>query len=234
MDKYSWKSMEDVFSAMNEAGDYLILRNYENIDGDAIFCEGHEDLDLLCSNVKQMIKILHAYPRRWRDNGVQYFIDLHGREIPIDLRHSGDRYYDVKWEEAMLASKRRNAKGFFVMSDEDYYYSLVYHAILQKIFFSEDYSIKLMEMASKNNIAAATEEEHLARLFTFMNEHNYKCFYPIDTSVTINFKKVPANLICGKPSWLVRILYRKGWSGIEVMLKGMGVQKIWRSAKYYG
>ena len=49
----------------------------------------------------------------------------------LDIRCVGDGYYDKPWEEVMIKN-RVKTEGIYVLCKEDYNYSILYHALLQK------------------------------------------------------------------------------------------------------
>ena len=58
----------------------------------------------------------------------------------FDLRFVGDRYYDPEWAREILDRRVWNPGGFFTPSNEDYFESLAYHAVVHKNVFSRTYS----------------------------------------------------------------------------------------------
>lgn len=104
----------------------------------------------------------------------------------------------------MLARKCRHADGFFVMNESDYFYSLIYHAVLQKKALTEDYRKKLADMAHTLGISAETEENFLTCLIDEMKRRHFRFPYPGDSTVYNRFYMVPREMCVGKAGWYLR------------------------------
>lgn len=206
MEQYQWNSLGELFQKLNSECNYLIMRNYENLKEINWLETLHDDIDFLCDDYRKMVKVMDARPRRFYDNKVQYQILLGGGYIKIDIRSVGDNYYDSLWQKEMLAHKRWHEEGFFVMNESDYFYSLIYHAILQKKALAEDYREKLADMAHTRGISAETEKEFLTYLVDEMKKNNYLFRYPEDTTVLNRFYMVPKEMCVGQAQWYLRKL----------------------------
>ena len=129
--------IEDLFNTLNDAGvKYLVLRNYENLLEPELYVDGHGDIDMLCSDSQEIVDLINAHALTqdkpgMRGDGVHYAIEVDGKPVKLDLRHLGDGYYCTKWEKEML-ERRIGHNCFYVMNETDYFYSLIYHAVLQK------------------------------------------------------------------------------------------------------
>lgn len=199
----SFSSLSEAFSLLNTAGaEYLVLRNYEKFtECGAFLMDGHPDIDILCRDSQTIVRILDAQTSRkdtppFKGDGTHYYICVRGKTVSLDLRYIGDGYYCQSWEEDMLARKQPLG-DFFVMCPEDYFYSLIYHAILQKKELSQEYRVRLSEMAAKMNvfIEKADTPSFLAKLQHFMKEKGYRFEYPKDKTVPCRFRLVERNLI---------------------------------------
>lgn len=178
--------IRSLFSKINEDCSYIVLRNFEGFFDD-ILLPGHEDIDFLCGSSKDRDKIIKAFQavtRAGYDDGYHYFWDYNGIKITLDLRIVGDGYYDKKWQKNMLKSRKYDDRGFFVPDDENYYYSLIYHALYQKEAFPEDYFQKLKLLKPTSNSSASDYENDL---IDFMVKNDYYCYQTKDISVIRNF-----------------------------------------------
>lgn len=174
-----WESLAQLFYVMNQSVNYLVLRNFEYLP--QRFCsEQHGDIDLLTDDLNRMRWILGGVPVFKAKFRVHYRVRVGHEEVYFDLRHVGDDYYCRAWEEEMLRSRVWNSRGFPVMSEENYKYSLLYHAMLQKAHLSEDYKEKL------KNMFACGEESYLPKLRRFLEEKRYCITQPKDLSVYVN------------------------------------------------
>ncbi len=80
--------------------------------------------------------------------------------------------------------------NWYVMSEEDYYCTLVYHAILQKREVDPQYIDKLNTMAKKSGLCAGNKETHLKNLNHYMKQRGYRYVQPDDASVPFQWKYV--------------------------------------------
>lgn len=172
---------------------YLVLRNYENMLQPKLFVGDHADVDLLCANNQEIVKLLGAKPNRGErdlavDDGIHYYIIANGKKVSFDLRQVGDGYYCEKWENELLQRKKLH-ECFYVMDDKDYFYTLAYHAILQKRNFSEEYRLRLSEMASSIGINLGTNNERgfLDAVEQYMQQNGYCFTYSKDYLVPNRF-----------------------------------------------
>lgn len=204
MGQYNWNSVEDIFRELNETCQYMVIRNYEEIK---VIREGknvHEDIDFLCDNYRKLVETLDAKPRHVFDNKVQYQILLNGKYLKIDVRSVGDGYYDAAWQKDMLSRRRLAEEGYYIPEEKDYFFSLIYHAILQKKKLSVEYREKLSRMGQALGYKAGSEEELLKLLVAEMENNGYLFWYPKDSTVTNRFELVPAELCRGKFRWYIR------------------------------
>lgn len=129
--------------------------------------------------------------RSWGVSAYEAVID--GVSVPFDVRFLGDNYYDKLWQYKMLQNKIFNDKNVPRMSDEDYFYSLIYHSKLQKKV-KEEYKSRLQELALKLNIENYVEDSidndlYIAKILSnYMTFNKYSFAHPIDACVPINKK----------------------------------------------
>lgn len=191
-----WNSIEEMFASLHEANyKYIILRNYEEIDEDNFYISGHADIDFLTENGYVFAKTIGAYPRFVEDDGIHYIVKISGVEVIIDTRSIGDGYYDVNWERNILANRIMKDDRFYVSDYKNYYYSLVYHSILQKKELSFDYLNRLNVMAASLGVDAKNEQTHLNELEKFMRSENYKYTYPYDIHVPFRKELVDSHMV---------------------------------------
>lgn len=195
--KTNFDNVAQVIDALNTAGVlYLILRNYENLLDDNIYVGGHEDIDFLCADYAEIVEILGAISNRKKADGTHYHIFVNGNRVNLDLRSVGDGYYCEKWQKEMLLN-RRLYKTFYVMSERDYYYSLIHHAILQKKVFTEEYHDRLKKMAENLGIFLCNHdsESFINNLQDYMLQNDYVFEYTIDPSIPLQYHLVNKSLI---------------------------------------
>jgi hypothetical protein len=216
----SWRSIEELFSMLNNSGCcYLILRNYEEMNGQNFYCNGHGDIDFLTNDRKRLIDSICGFPRFNADDRIHYQVFVEGIKVEIDVRTVGDDYYDRRWQEDMLNKRQLMNNHYYIMDLENYYYSLVYHAILQKKVLGEDYRIRLHQMAWNLGFYAKTQQEHIAMLDQFMKEKGYYYNYPTDYCVPLNAELVDSRRV----KKYSRVIIRNAkW---ELMRQGSNVKR---------
>lgn len=202
MNSCNYKDIDEFITALNQSGiPYLVLRNWENFKSPELYLNGHGDIDLLCSNSRQLADAIHAksYTNKVKqvcNDGVHFYISINNEHVSLDLRSIGDGYYCSKWQEDML-SRRIINEGFYVMSAEDYFFSLIHHAILQKNVFSNEYKERLQRMAEglKIQLEGITISSFIHELESYMTKNKYSYTYPTDTFVPLNTKYINKNLL---------------------------------------
>lgn len=199
----SWDSIRQVFYMLNNCTTYAVLRNYEDLFGNT-YLSGHEDIDLLCKDKQDVEYLLNCKPKFKQKYRVHYYLKVQDKKIMVDLRYVGDGYYDSNWQKNMLKN-RVYEDEFYHLSPEDYYYSLVYHSIIQKPMFGFDYRERLKKMSmGLFNMPIVNEEDHLKKLDDYFNKNNYEYTVPEDYSVLFNFDKVNKKVKVDKIKYLRR------------------------------
>ena len=184
------QDIQAIFESLPDDCGYLIMRNWEGFYDD-ILIEGHNDIDLLCANQRSRDMIVGAFTaKKLTLDGFHYSFIYRGMEVTLDTRIVGDGYYDINWQRSMLQNRVKNPLGFYVMSDEDYFYSLAYHAIYQKKDgLSEEYRERLGKM--KPEIKDCQQEDYIKVLDEYMMSHGYFYTHTVDDSVVRCFNRVP-------------------------------------------
>ena len=185
----SYNNFSEVTTLLQKAGcEYLILRNFDELLSDDVFMAGHADIDVLCRNAAHLANSIGASPARPENpDGVHFRITVNDKKASLDLRQIGDGYYCTAWQEEMLKT-RVHYNGFYIMDQENLFYSLTYHAILQKHSLSEEYKRRLIEMGKYAGIEIAeenAEKQLLAALESFMAEKGYTYTYCTDKHVPL-------------------------------------------------
>ena len=160
---------------------YLILRNYETMLND--ICEGG-DIDILCESKEEIVQLLDLKPTRDGINVYNYQLSIDTQKILVDIREVGDKYYDKNWEKNMLKNRIIH-EDFFVLQEEDYIYSLLYHALIHKQYIADKYKKLFIEIFYTDS-----EIELLRILKRYMEKKNYKVVLPLDEWVNLNKKNL--------------------------------------------
>lgn len=185
-----WNSVQELFFAFNNSIDYVVLRNFECLP-DEYNIEGHGDIDLMVENlnyVKYLTGAKPGYPHK--KHRCYYYININNEDVPFDFRHVSDNYYDVKWQLDILKTRELTSGGFYIPNSVHYFYSLLYHAIVQKPVFGADYKLRIQKL-SKNITGLNVEEnystlDYLNVLSEYFKSNTYNFVIPKDRSVHFN------------------------------------------------
>jgi hypothetical protein len=184
-----WESISDIFSVLRKASNYLVLRNYENIEEEVNAL--HPDIDILCDDPKLFVRLINGKASTRKKYRVQYMVSVCGKPVFFDVRHVGDNYYCSRWARNLL-NQRISRDNFYIPEPENHYFTLMYHALLHKPYLTNDYFKKLIILG--NTIegdlddADFLESSLIARLTKFMEHHNYQYTVPNDRTVFWNYK----------------------------------------------
>lgn len=200
--------MKDLFELLNNNCRYVVLRNWDDIFNENIYGSGHEDIDILCDNQDSFIEATGAYrvhKNKYRDN---FIVPCGELKIRFDVRWVGDGYYPTSWEKAILERRRKNSLGIFVPSEVDYFYSLAYHALIQKKILSTEYLQKLQEEYKIifPNQPEIDECSILEMLGDFLKNEGLQVSIPLDPAVNLNWYNIKS--LGFQRDWL-RMLNRK-------------------------
>lgn len=185
--KKNTDDLQAAFLSINTTtADYLVLRNWEGFFDD-ILLEGHKDIDLLCRDSDSrdiIVRLLDARPLT--PDGFHYSFQYKGQPVTLDTRILGDGYYDRRWQRRMLKQKKLHPLGFYILDPENYYFSLIYHAVYQKKGgLSDEYARRLNQMSTANE--TMTQSDFVEQLDTYMRRNRYAYTFTQDQSVICSF-----------------------------------------------
>ena len=197
--------MRQVFSVLNECSQHVVLRNFNNFFEQPI-SEEHTDVDILTSDYDGICRITNSIPTRSEKFRVQNRVLVGGIKINFDFRTVGDYYYDSKWGENIIKDRVVHGAGFFVPNEINFFYSLLYHAIIHKNRVSENYIEDLCRTGKNLNINVAKDklldkQYGLELLSSFMFPKGYEFVTPKDFSVGFNNVDKPFIFSARKRFW---------------------------------
>lgn len=191
--KKEWKSIAELFEAMNESLEYCVLRNTEDVTID-FSPEIHGDIDIIVRNQNAAVQLMHAKKVHKKAYRVYYEVPVAGGIVPFDIRFVGDNYYCEKWESDVLDSRvlvERGGMKYYMMCPEQQYYTLLYHVYLQKLSVANDYPNKLSEYAKRAGVEYENVVEIvLQQLGDYMKNNQYTYEFPHDLDVGINWNNL--------------------------------------------
>lgn len=181
-----YKSVGDLFYVLNNTMDYVVLRNFECLP-DEYTVEGHGDIDLLVENKNYARYVTLAHPVFEEDYRVYHEITIGGKSVPFDFRFVGDNYYDKPWQLDVLKSRVVEKGLFFVPNEVNLFYTLLYHAYVQKWSVKADYVPKLDDLSKSIGLQYVDDVSCAIRMLdTYLSGHGYEYIRPKDKSVVYN------------------------------------------------
>ena len=165
---HGWESINQLFYVLNNTINYVILRGSDGLEK-KIFSDRHRDCDLLVDNATNAQLIINGTtltgPIRPHEsvtiNDYTYYLDLWG---------SSRYYFDIQWCNDMLATKILR-KGYYVLNETNNFYCLLYHCLITKGRFSDDY-LPFLENYQKAHIKDFQGYPEL--LVDFLQQHLYE------------------------------------------------------------
>jgi hypothetical protein len=204
-----WKSFDELFHILNLTLNYIVLRNFDNLEEQ--LTTKHPDVDILVENRSLTKDILNAVETTNKSYRVQHSVKINNKDINFDIRYVGDNYYDKNWEIELLKTKVKHEKGFYIPDNLNLLYSLIYHALIHKQHISEDYLKQFLALSIALNLDFKSPSligtSLLDMLLLYMYEHNYDIVEPYDLSVFFNESLINSKIHI--PISLKRMEYKK-------------------------
>jgi len=180
-----WSNYTELFRVLNFASNYLVQRSFETLPE----INEEKDIDFLTDNYQRLASALGVLQvKKYPYKG---YIYVNGEKINVDLRFVGDKYYNVNWQKDMLDRKEKRGEVYSPRID-DYFFSLLYHAKLQKPEVKLKYVSVFEELSEKLNfdwfnIKKLENDEEIGLILKgFYQGYNYFFEDPIDTGVFKN------------------------------------------------
>jgi hypothetical protein len=173
-----WESLAGLFEMLNKTIDYVVLRNFDGMP-ENYYSQTHGDIDLLTnSSPIEVAFLMNATPVFPQKHRVHFKVNVKSETLRFDIRYVGDDYYCKSWQHAILENKIPH-KGFHIPSEEDFKYSLLYHALIHKNTIADDYQEKLSNLGFDSGSL-------FDELKVFLEANNYEITEPRDRSVYFN------------------------------------------------
>lgn len=167
---------------------YVIMRNAEVLLVPNSQIGKHADIDILCENPQLLANHLGASPK-FANDIIHYTIKVSGKTVDLDLRRVDDGYYPTAWATAML-SRSTYRNGVYSLCPYDDFYSLLYHALLQKRVIANDYIKRFRQGAKLRGLDFSSIKLMMTELEAFMECNRYKFTYPSDPSVPLLTQRI--------------------------------------------
>ncbi|MBR4454459.1 MAG: serine/threonine protein kinase [Bacteroidales bacterium] len=184
-----FKDIKQLFYLLNNTIKYCVLRNFECLPTEYTV-EGHGDIDLLVENKNYISYLTQAIPIYKEDYRVYHTIKIDGNDVPFDFRYVGDDYYDKPWEINILKTRQKN-DCFFIPNSENLYFSLLYHAYIQKRSVRDDYLPKLKQYAIAIGKEFSEEPKLvITQIDSYLKKYEYEYVRPKDKTVFYNINNL--------------------------------------------
>jgi len=176
MGQNGWTDMKELLYVLNSTINYVILRNFEGLP-DKIFAYEHNDVDILTDDFLRIPYLANGGKSPLNDIFPET-VKIGNKELSFDFGFPGDGYYDEKWSKDIL-KRRVFYNGFYVPSNEDYFYSLFYHAIFYQMKVSDEYKKKLVDLAEILNLNEISQQtlEDLDKSKKFLEQYMTRMGY---------------------------------------------------------
>lgn len=187
----TWKNIKELFYVLNHTIDYVVLRNFECLP-DHFTMKDHGDIDLLVNNIEATTYVTNASSVYSQSSRVLKKVSINNEDILFDFRYIGDGYMDSCWQKNILNEKILYNNYFYIPNNNNYFYSLLYHALIHKKRMCTDYRKKLSLLSKEipiNKKYSNRQEHQKYCLDIFMECNKYKYTIPNDISVYYNRKK---------------------------------------------
>lgn len=200
-----FESIKEFFDCLNNNKDlkYIVMRNFDDLLG-GIIPKANSDIDLLVNDfylfkrITGAIGYKHKQKASYINGGTAkeyggYKVGAHiligGERVNVDIRYKGDNYYCINWQEELLETARVK-NGVKIPSKENYFFSLLYHALVHKYAVNDEYRSILSELAKShatNSSGQMLANEDLWTLLNeFMNEKKYTYVRALEHSIPFN------------------------------------------------
>lgn len=170
-----WKSVQELFYVLNNTVRYVIMRGVSAGEiGDYI---DHTDTDILTDQYQNFWYIANGAPCRSTIRPKERVV-IEGKNYDLDMWNTERDYYDQKWSAAMLGN-RELKNGYYVLSEEDDFYCLLYHCLINKDAIAPDYREKLERYKKQFGIKG---DDWYRILVDYLERKSYVILRPDDTS----------------------------------------------------
>jgi len=184
-----WKSFDELFYTLNECSEYIILRNYQNINLNYISVN-KGDIDLLVKNRIQVCHILGDIEGVNNKNN-HLKIDVNKNIILFEVYETGENLFHEKFENDLFKYKEKTNFLYHPNKEMDLF-ALIYHALLLNIELSEKHKKRINNEINKfSNFSKLKIDESslIKELNNFFIKHNYYYIAPDNINIYFNDKR---------------------------------------------
>jgi hypothetical protein len=186
-----WKNMQELLYVLNSTVNYVVLRNYDGILENLAEYR-HADIDILTDEYIRIPYITNGGKASFNEKFPKT-VKIDNNEIKFDFGYPEDGYYDEKWLKNVL-KRRVLHKGIYVPFEEDYFYTLLYHAVIHQKNICTEYQNKLKDLAKEINMNDFSQETfeniNLAKIILEKYMEKNKYYYTYSTIYKIKHNKI--------------------------------------------
>jgi hypothetical protein len=170
-----WDSLESFFYFMNAIESYVLLSNFNDFIPNL---PSGNDIDILVLNRKKFALFANAVKVSKGTERSNYQIVVNGQIVELDLRYVGDNYSDIHWQRDCMNTRQLHSQGFYVLSEENQKFLLLYHALIHKVEMPKKYQKFFINSKDRLKI----------ELYEFMYNNSYHMVEPKDITLFFNKK----------------------------------------------
>ena len=195
-----FESVNRFFEHLNKQAcmEYVVMRNFDSLAENMI--EDGADIDILVNDYYLFKRATGAvgykHKRTSRPSPAHEYggykvagrVSIGGKEVSVDIRFIGDSYYCENWERNLLKGRVKHGR-FFIPDQENYFSSLLYHALVHKRSVSDRYRELLGGLARDaglNGDLAKSDQRLWDWLDQFMARNNYEYVRPNELSIQLS------------------------------------------------
>lgn len=216
-----WKSLEELFYTLNSCINYVVLRNFAGLP----FSHDEKqngDIDLLVSGLRDAQIIFGSE----LINNTQLLVKLEQKCIIFDLNEVDDYYSSQEWKNDILKNRVFSKNNFYIPSNEDHFFGVLYHVFIHKKQIHEKNFKPLIESYNKifnDKINELDFDGLLLKFIEFLKKNNYYITKPNDSSVFFDTRFSIKNL-----NIINKVLSQQSISEISPFLV-----KMWKNSSGY-
>ncbi len=184
-----WKSLEEFFYTLNATVDYVVQRGFEDIEK-TLQSNEHGDIDIMVRDYGEAALVVGGEVH-FAKTRPHYLISINGAKVFIDLWDVNNKYRDLKWDNNIFDTSYLYKNLIRVPSAENYFYMMVYHALIHKREVASDYYPLVRDLFEKlgldkvHDIAsyASPFDLYFELLESFMLKRGYQITEPKDSHI---------------------------------------------------
>ncbi len=185
-----WESLDEIFYVLNNTINYVVMRNFEGLPSQHV-SDVHGDIDLLTDDYADLCFITNGKRVLRKSYRVYHTVAVGENTVYFDFRYVGDGYYDKRWQRNMIENRVYKNDEIYVQNDENYFYSLLYHAAVHKQKIVDDYIARILQISENFRedltVENLRDSDWLSEFLTsFLVERSYSFSDPLDLSVYYN------------------------------------------------